>query len=189
VPIVSRRSIVTLAALAFGALTEVLHWSFGAPLDFLILDPLGGLAFIASGAVAWRRRPEMRTGPLLTLCGVLWFAGSYALMPLDPPVPELGFTLQTLYDLPLAYLLLTFPAERLIGVRRFAIAVLAVGLLGRASARLLLAPTPVAPFASPAGYESVESAMSWVIAAAAVLVGAIALIRWIRARRFLRRIG
>jgi class 3 adenylate cyclase len=178
-----------LAALAFAALTELLHWSFGAPLDFLILDTLGGITFVAAGAIAWRRRSDVRTGPLLTLSGILWFAGGYQLMPLDPPIPQLGFAIAGLYDVPLAYLLLTFPAERLVGVRRVAVGAVAVGWLGRAAGRLLWGPHPLAPFASRPAFESVESAANWLIVVGAMFVAAVALRRWAQALPFMRRIG
>jgi class 3 adenylate cyclase len=184
----SSRAAWTLAALAFAALTAALHWSFGAPIDFLILETTLGVLFIAAGAVAWWRRPEVRTGPLLTLSGVIWFAGGYTPMP-EPILSAIGFALTGLYDLPLAYLLLTFPAERLVGVRALAVAALGLGLLGRSAGRLLLAPHPFTPFGSESGFQSVESPTSWLIAAAALLVAVLGLVRWVRARAFLRRIG
>ena len=61
----SRRTVSVLAALAFAALTAGIGWSVGAPIDFLVIDTTLGVIFIASGAVAWRRRPEVRTGLLL----------------------------------------------------------------------------------------------------------------------------
>ena len=137
----SRRTVSVLAALAFAALTAGIGWSVGAPIDFLVIDTTLGVIFIASGAVAWRRRPEVRTGPLLTLAGALWFAGSYTPMPIGP-LSALGFALTGLYDLPLAYLLLTFPAERLAGVRRLAVGALGLGLLVRSAGRLLLTDPP-----------------------------------------------
>jgi hypothetical protein len=37
-----------------------------------------GVAFLAAGLLAWRRRPENRTGLLLTLSGVAWFTRNLA---------------------------------------------------------------------------------------------------------------
>ena len=198
----SSRTAATLGALAFAALTGVFGWSQGAPADFLILDTTLGLLFIGSGYVAWSRRPDVPTGRLLVLCGVLWFVGSYGLTSIGA-LAAVGFALSGLYDLPLAYLLLTFPTDRLAGVRRAAVAALAVGFLGRIAGRLLLndpptiypdfcadcPPNPFALFPSRIGFETVESATSWLIAAAALAVALIALGRWTRARPFLRRIA
>jgi class 3 adenylate cyclase len=196
-----RRDALLLAALAFAALTLALHVSFGAAVDFLLLETLG-LLFIAAGAVAWWRRPEVRTGPLLTLSGVLWYVGSYNPMGIDTLSP-VSFALSQLYDLPLAYLLLTFPADRLAGVRGVAVGVLGLGMVGRATGRLLLNDPPTiypefcaecprngfALLASRTGYESVESATSWLIAAAGVLVVIVAVVRWTAAPALLRRVG
>ena len=198
----SSRTAATLGALTFAGLTAVFGWSQGAPLDFLLPDTTLGLLFIVSGYVAWSRRPDVPIGRLLVLSGVLWFVGSYLHSTIGP-VAALGFAFSGLYDLPLAYLLLTFPAERLTGVRRLAFGALGLGFLGRVAGRLLLndpptiypefcadcPPNPFALLASRVGFETVESATSWLIAAVAISVALIALVRWIRARPFLRRIA
>lgn len=198
----SSRSASTLGALAFAALTGVIGWSQGAPADFLILDTTLGVLFIASGTVAWWRRPEMRTGPLLVLASTLWFVGSYGPMPIGA-LSSLGFAFLSLYDLPLAYLLLTFPAERLPRTRVVALVALGLGFLGRSVGRLLLndpptiypdfcADCPTNPFAlfpTRAGFETVETATNWLIAVAAISVALIAVARWLRARPFVRRIA
>src|SRR5918999_4516226 len=132
----SSRATLTLGALAFAALTLALHVSFGAPVDFLVLEGALGVLFIVAGYVAWRRRPEVSTGPLLVLSGALWFVGSYGLMPIVP-FAALGFAFSQLYDPVLAYLLLTFPGERLTGARRLALAALGLGFFGRIVGRLL----------------------------------------------------
>lgn len=198
----SSRTASTLVAVAFAAVTAAFGWSQGAPLDFLLPDTTLGLLFIASGYVAWLRRPDVLTGRLLVLCGVLWFVGSYGLTSIGA-LAAVGFALSGLYDLPLAYLLLTFPAERLSGVRRAALVALGIGFLGRIAGRMLLndpptiypefcADCPSNPFAllaSRVGFETVESATSWLIAAAALSVAVIAAVRWTQARLFLRRIA
>jgi signal transduction histidine kinase len=40
-------------------------------------DAAVGLAFIGLGVVAWQRRPSSRSGLLMTVAGVAWFAGSF----------------------------------------------------------------------------------------------------------------
>ena len=70
-----RRVVAIVLATAFVLLTTALGAASGAPTEFLILDTAGGMTFVAAGAVAWRRRPEVLTGPLLVLSGVLWSVG------------------------------------------------------------------------------------------------------------------
>lgn len=177
-----------VAALTFAAVTVGLHVSFGAPIDFLVLETALGLLFVAAGWVAWRRRPDVRTGPLLLLSGVLWFASGYTPMP-EPLLMVIGFAMLSIYDLPLAHLVLTFPAERLAGVRALAFAALALGYAGRFAGRLLLAPHPFTPFGSEAAFVPVESATNWLLAGAAVFVAIVVIARWTRAHALLRRVS
>lgn len=93
-------------------MTLLVHVDQGAPPQFLILDTTLGMLFIATGLIAWERRPEALTGPLLTLSGVLWFAGSYALTSLDP-VASIAWSFERYYDPILAFLALSFPGSRL----------------------------------------------------------------------------
>ena len=53
---------------AFGW-SEVRHW---------LPDLAVGWTFAGCGLVAWSRRPESRTGPLLAATGFTWFAGNFA---------------------------------------------------------------------------------------------------------------
>jgi hypothetical protein len=58
-------------------LVEAHALAVGAPLlGFVVPDAVGGLMFIGAGAVAWTRRPENFTGPMLVASGALWFVGS-----------------------------------------------------------------------------------------------------------------
>ena len=50
-------------------LEEIRHW---------LPDLVVGWAFLGCGLVAWSRRRESRTGPLLAATGFAWFAGSFA---------------------------------------------------------------------------------------------------------------
>jgi len=80
------------AAAAFVVVTHYVGIAAGAPLTFLIVDTGIGLLFVIVGAVAWRRRPTSRTGPLLVLSGALWSLGSYGPTGIVP-VWVLGFAL------------------------------------------------------------------------------------------------
>lgn len=43
-----------------------------------VVDGLVGVVLVVSGVVAWDRKVESRTGPLMTLSGFAWFAGTFA---------------------------------------------------------------------------------------------------------------
>lgn len=180
------------AATAFVVVTHYVGIAAGAPLTFLIVDTGIGLLFVIVGAVAWRRRPTSRTGPLLILSGALWSLGSYGPTGIVP-VWVLGFAFERSYDVALALLALTFPADRLSRVGRVAMWGLGGSFLLRSAGRLLLQDPPRTypefpadglfnPFAileSRAAFETVE-----VLANAGIAVLAIA-IALIAARRLL----
>ncbi len=42
------------------------------------VDVVVGAAFLAAGVLAWRRRPDNRTGQLLVLSGIVWFCRDFA---------------------------------------------------------------------------------------------------------------
>lgn len=176
------------AAAAFVAVTHYVHIAAGAPLTFLILETGIGLLFVASGAVAWRRRPTSRTGPLLVLCGPLWALGSYNPAGLET-IWALGFAFEGYYDVALALLALTFPADRLSRVGRMAMWALAGAFVVRSLGRLLLQDPPrtypaafppgflVNPFAileNRAAFETLETVAGFAVAVAATAVAMIA---------------
>jgi signal transduction histidine kinase len=76
---------------AFGW-SEVRHW---------LPDLVVGWTFAGCGLVAWSRRPESRTGPLLAATGFTWFAGNFA------------GSLVYLHRGPLVHCLLAYPSGRL----------------------------------------------------------------------------
>ena len=71
-----------------------------------------GWAYIGSGLIAWRQRPESRLGTVMVFIGFAWFATFLA-----DVGSSLGFTLGTavesLYLLGFVYLVLSFPTGRL----------------------------------------------------------------------------
>ncbi len=83
-----------------------------------------GLAYLVAGAIAWRRRPDNRTGPLLVAIGYSWYIPEFQAAPV-PAVAGLAFATRRLVNALSAYLLLVFPSGRL-GLRRHRIA---MGLL------------------------------------------------------------
>lgn len=78
------------------------------------LLPLGGLVYVATGLLAWTRRPHHRMGPLLCAGGLLWFA-SAAVNTSNPMLYGLGLVAQTLPIAFVVHALLAFPSGRLRG--------------------------------------------------------------------------
>ncbi len=124
--------------LAFAVVTMLAHVNAGAPAQFLFLEGSLGLLFLLAGAVAWFRRPEALTGPILTLSGFLWFAGGWTSIGIEPYV-GFAFALERLYDPLLAFLALSFPARRPISrAAILTLATLTAAYVARSGFRLLL---------------------------------------------------
>src|SRR5688572_20799197 len=190
-----------LATGLFVLVTHYVHIAAGAPLDFLVLEPSFALLFLVAGAVAWQRRPTSHTGPLLVLSAALWTLGSYAPTGIEP-VWALGFAFEGYYDVALALLALTFPADSLAGRARVAWTVLLGAFLVRSGGRLLLSdpprtypeffpdgPTnPFALFESRVAYEVVEVASSVIVLVCVILVAILAAQRMLRTRTLTRAV-
>ena len=77
------------------------------------LGLLLGWSFLASGCVAWTRRPENHVGVLMVVIGLTWFV-SQLLRGWVAPLPlTVGIWLGDMWLLPLVYLLAGFPLGRL----------------------------------------------------------------------------
>jgi signal transduction histidine kinase len=161
------------AAIAFVLVTEHVGMAAGAPLSFLVPDTIGGLLFAVAGAVAWDRRPESHTGPILVACAVFWSIGSYGPTELEP-LWIIGFAFAGYYDVALAYLALTFPSERLGRAGRLAIGCMAVAFVVRSFGTLFLFdPFGTNPFTvtdAPDVVGTIDVVTSVVIAVAAVTI-------------------
>ena len=172
-------------AIAFVGLTAVVGSLSGAPVRFTVLDTLGALAFVVAGSIAWQRRPDVLTGPILVGCAVLWSVGSYG-PTMQPVVTHLGYAFSGWYDVALALLLLALPARWPDLPGRRILAILVVGFGVRSIGRLLLQdpslypdavgfpPNPFAVAPDRVAFESVEIAASLVIAVACLVVAGIA---------------
>jgi signal transduction histidine kinase len=79
---------------------------------------------IACGLVAWSRRPQSRSGALLTATGFAWFAPNFAATGVTS-IAWLGAHALFLYRGPLVHLVLTYPTGRI--VRRLDRGAVAVG--------------------------------------------------------------
>ena len=107
---------------------------------FILIGGFVAWSFVVAGLVAWNRRPDNRTGPLMTLVGIAWlFAG------LTESPDDLSFTagmiLGSLWAPLLLHLLLAYPSGRVTGRARW---VVAAGYIDTVGVRLL-----AAPFAQP----------------------------------------
>jgi signal transduction histidine kinase len=175
----SARVVSGIAVFAFAIVTAKVGLDAGAPLRFLLLDTLLGLTFLVAGMLAWRRRPDVRTGPALTLCAALWFLGSYGPTGIAGLSP-LAFSFERYYDLVLAYLVLTFPDRRLDRLCRLVLVVLAASMVLRSFARLLIYDPPAFDVLSPdaALLESIEAVTGTVIVMAYLVVLGLVILRW-----------
>jgi signal transduction histidine kinase len=196
----SHRGGLALAAgvLAFAFVTTLVGAASGAPADFLVADLVMGATFIAAGLTAVILRPGSPAGPMLLVSGALWFVGSYS-PSRQPVVMHLGFAFERYYDLVLAGLLLILssPMRRLRPT--WLIAALGAAMIVRSLGRLTLAdpallgcgdcpPNPFVLWRSVAAFEAVEITSSLAIAALAIGVGALAVIRLRRMGALWRRV-
>ncbi len=181
-------------------LTGVVGAANGAPAQFLAVDTAGALVFLGAGVIAWGRRPDVLTGPILVACAVLWSAGSYAPTGL-PVISHLGYTFERWYDVALALLVLALPARWPDHRGRVLVGVLATLFALRSAARLLLMDPPLLypecvgcpanPFAiapDRIGYETIELWAGIGITAAALAVAVIAAARLASAAPAARRV-
>jgi signal transduction histidine kinase len=74
-------------------------------------DLVAGLVLVACGVVAWVRRPESRTGLLLTIAGVAWFLGTFSASG-DATYADTGALFVALHRGPLVHALLSYPTGR-----------------------------------------------------------------------------
>jgi signal transduction histidine kinase len=106
---------VGLAAVAIGAgETALLLAGTGRGFSTveLILSLVAGWSFIGLGLVAWVRRPENRTGPLMVLVGITFLAGLLHAAE-QPALHAIGAWVRPLHLAVFTHLLLAFPSGRL----------------------------------------------------------------------------
>jgi signal transduction histidine kinase len=105
-----RLSLVGLAGAGLGLTAEWVGFDWGDPHHW-IPDLAVGWTFIGCGLVAWVRRPESRTGLLLTATGFTWFVSNFAHVGVAA-VAWVAAHLVYLYRGPLVQLVLTYPSGR-----------------------------------------------------------------------------
>jgi signal transduction histidine kinase len=154
-----RLGLVGLAGVALGLTAEWVGFGWDDPRHW-IPDLAVGWSLIGCGLVAWKRRPESRTGPLMAATGFTWFLGNFS----DVGVPAVAWVAAHLVYLhrgPLVQLVLTYPS-------------------GRPSSRLAQAAVVV-------GYAAAVITPVWRSEAATILLAALLL--GVRARDYVRAVG
>jgi signal transduction histidine kinase len=111
------------AGALFGIAAEWIFFGWDDPRHW-VPDLLTGWSLIACGLVAWSRRPESRSGALMTATGFGWFLGNFATSGIAP-LDWLGAHALYVYRGPLVHLLVTYPSGRL--VSRFDRGAVAIG--------------------------------------------------------------
>jgi signal transduction histidine kinase len=158
-----------LAAIALGAgLTSLLATRAPAALEPWAV--VAGWSFIGGGLIVWTRRPENRTGPLMVLTGLAFFANRLSLSD-DATLRTIGLWVTPIHLAILTHTLLALPTGRLETTTRRAIVAgvyLDFGLLVHAP--LLLGPI---------GLGAALRQASYVIGAALLAAAALDLLqRW-----------
>ena len=130
--LMKRDLVITLAALVVGAGAAML--ALGSDREpspaaaSAALALLVGWAYIGSGLVAWRQRPENRLGRVMVFIGFAWFA-TFLADANESLLFTLGTALEDIYLLGFVFLVLTFPTGRLRGRLDLALILAAVALV------------------------------------------------------------
>ena len=109
--------VVGIATAPLIVFTPVSHDGLDALDTTAVLTVLVPLSFVASGFVAWHRRPENRIGALLMILGLAWTAGHL----MGPPTTSssllstAGSVWRLAWTFGFVFVLLAFPHGRLLG--------------------------------------------------------------------------
>lgn len=200
--------IAAVSGLIVAILAGLVALRAGVAAVAIVQTQVVGISYLVAGAIAWRRRPENATGPLLVAIGYSWYIPEFQAAPI-PAVAGLAFATRRLVNALSAYLLLAFPSGRL-GLRRHRIAaglVIAVQAI-QIPTRLLLTdriptvldhvdrvttfgcdcinPFVVAP--SPGLLARIELWTAFLSVAIALLVMGLVVVRLVRATAPMRRV-
>ena len=110
------RNWASLIAVAIGfmvaALAGVVLFRAGVPGIVIAQSQLVGMAYLIASAIAWQRRPDNATGPILIAIAYSWYISDFQSAPV-PAVAGIAFATRPLVNVLMAYLLLAFPTGRL----------------------------------------------------------------------------
>jgi class 3 adenylate cyclase len=196
------------AGLAVATSAAAISLHAGATAAVVVQAHLVGISYLAAGGIAWRRRPDNATGPLLLAIGCAWYIVDFEALPV-PVVAALAFATRRVVNILTAYLLLTYPSGRLGPWRhRLTMAVVATVAAAQIIARLLLTDRIPAimphldrgtsygcdcanPFAITSGPAALRTAEHWtslLSVAAALLVMVMVVLRLTTATEPMRRV-
>jgi signal transduction histidine kinase len=99
-----------LAGIMLGLAAEWVGFGWDDPRQW-VPDLAVGWTLIGCGLIAWARRPESRTGPLMAATGYTWFLGNFAQVDVAAVAWVAGHLLY-LHRGPLVHLVLTYPSGR-----------------------------------------------------------------------------
>jgi signal transduction histidine kinase len=105
-----RLVLLGLAGVALGLTAEWVAFGWGDPRRS-IPDLATGWSLIGCGLVAWKRRPEHRSGPLMAATGFTWFVGNFSGVGMAA-VAWVAAHLVYLHRGPLVQLVLAYPSGR-----------------------------------------------------------------------------
>jgi signal transduction histidine kinase len=74
-----------------------------------------GVAFVASGVVLWRRRPENRLGVIMVVSGLIWLLGEWLRQSSDPAIWTTGIAISDSFSVAISAMLLAVPTGRVTG--------------------------------------------------------------------------
>jgi signal transduction histidine kinase len=159
-----------------------------------VINRAVGGSFIACGLIAWQRRPENRTGMLMTLVGFLFLAEPL-LVEVDSSVAyTLGQVAANWWVIPFAALVLGFPSGRLsTRIDRLIVAGFAFGtvlqLLWVFFLEFPVGKTNVLLITADAGIaDAIDTFQRWFFVAVAMALVVVGVERWLRAPAPLRRL-
>lgn len=180
----------------------------GVPGVAIAQTEIVGLAYLAAGAIAWRRRPNNQTGPLLLAIGYTWYIPDFQASSV-PAVAALAFATRRLVNSLSGYLLLIFPSGRL-GLMRHRIAmglVIAIAAIQMPTRLVLVDRIPAAlehvdrvttlgcdcvnPFtvvSAPGAFAAIELWTGFLSVASALLIMGLVILRLTDASAPMRRV-
>jgi signal transduction histidine kinase len=110
-----RVACVGAVAVSFAIAMQAVGWhGYHQPEWAFALAGMVGLSFMSAGLVAWWKRPQNRTGPLMVLGGACWYLTNLQILP-NPVAFALGFWLSYLDLVVFSHLALAYPDGRLTG--------------------------------------------------------------------------
>jgi signal transduction histidine kinase len=158
-----------------------------------ILSVLVGWSFMASGVIAWRRRPQNRLGRLMGVLGVLWITGQLLQDSHWPLLFTAGLWLADAWVVGLVAFLVSFPEGRpasrtdLLLIAPFALAVLVLEPIWM----LFWDPGPpgsvLLAWPDPGVADAIDAAQRVSLVIGSFLLTAVLGARWLRASPPLRR--